>query len=140
MEFGRHGRLKICWPYGRVGSSPTASTGALGSAHRFRRKAQGRTSVVVNAHCLGAAVAKSPVTVRKGCCGEGRHVLFHVCGWCRRFVGATPTGVAGVHNLILARADAFPMVRDSVVASSKEIANALCENALRGWCLGMDWF
>lgn len=90
MEFGRHGRLKICWPYGRVGSSPTASTGALGSAHRFRRKAQGRTSVVVNAP-VWAAVAKSPKVLRFF--GEGRHVLFHVCGWCRRLWGLRLSGV-----------------------------------------------
>ena len=57
-----------------------------------------------------------------------------VCGGCA-FRGA-----ASAYNLILARAVAFLMVRDSVVASSKEIANALCENALRGWRLGMDWF
>ena len=90
MEFGRHGRFKICWPLGRVGSSPTASTGALGSAHRFRRKAQGRTSVVVNAHCLGVAVAKSLKVLRFF--GEGRHVLFHVCGWCRRLWGLRLSG------------------------------------------------
>lgn len=32
-------------------------------------------------------------SLQDGCCGEGRHVLFHVCGWCRRFVGAAPFGV-----------------------------------------------
>lgn len=48
--------------------------------------------------------------------------------------------MAGVYNLILAEVAAVLMVRDSVVASGKEIANALCENALRGWRLGMDWF
>lgn len=41
-----------------------------------------------------------------GCCqvpqgsfgffGEGRHVLFHVCGWCRRLWGPRLRGVAGV--------------------------------------------
>jgi hypothetical protein len=46
----------------------------------------GCTLSVVNAHRLGAAVAKSPKVLRFF--GEGRHVLFHVCGWCRRFVGA----------------------------------------------------
>lgn len=45
------------------------------------------------------------------------------CGWC--------------DNLILARAGAFPMVRDGGLALVK-IANALCENALCGWCLGME--
>lgn len=40
---------------------------------------------------LGVAVAKSPKVLRFF--GEGRHVLFHVCGWCRRFVGAAPFGV-----------------------------------------------
>ena len=72
---------------------------------------------MVNAHCLGAAVAKSSKGLRFF--GEGRHVLF-LCVWLvSPFVGAAPTGVAGVYNLILARAGAFPMVRDSVVASSK---------------------
>ena len=74
---------------------------------------------MVNAHCLGAAVAKSPKVLRFF--GEGWHVLFHVfvCVWCRRFVGAAPTGVAGLYNLILARAATVLMVRDVVVASSK---------------------
>nr|DAF61052.1 MAG TPA: hypothetical protein [Phage sp. ctesc4] len=31
------------------------------------------------------------------------------------------------------------MVRGGVLVLAK-IANALCENALCGWCLGMDWF
>nr|DAK51746.1 MAG TPA: Protein of unknown function (DUF1673) [Caudoviricetes sp.] len=30
------------------------------------------------------------------------------------------------------------MVRDGVLVLVK-VANALCENALRGWCLGMGW-
>ena len=71
------------------------------------------------------AVAKSPKVLRFF--GEGRHVLFHVCGWCRRFVGAAPTGVAGVYNLILARAGAFPMVRGSVLASSEDSKHSLRE-------------
>ena len=112
MEFGRHGRLKICWPYGRVGSSPTASTGALGSAHRFRRKAQGRTSVVVNAHCLGAAVAKSPASVCEWVLW-GRAARVVSCVWLvSPFVGAAPTGVA-------------------VVASSKDSKHSLRERPMR---------
>lgn len=53
-----------------------------------------------------------------------------VCG------GRAVLGVAGVYNLILARAVAFLMVRGGVAVLAK-IANALCENALCGWCLGM---
>ena len=56
-----------------------------------------------------------------------------VCGGCA-FRGA-----ASAYNLILARAVAFLMVRGGVRVLAK-IANALCENALRGWRLGMDWF
>lgn len=123
MEFGRHGRFKICWPYGRVGSSPAASTGALGSAHRFRPKGPRAGLSVVNAHCLGAAVAKSPKVL--WFFGEGRHVLFHVCGWCRRFVGAAPTGVAGVIIEYWLGLALFPMVRDSVVASSEDSKHSL---------------
>lgn len=44
-----------------------------------------------------------------------------VCGGCAF------RGVASVYNLILARADAFPMVRDSVVASSKDSKRSLRE-------------
>lgn len=32
-------------------------------------------------------------SLQDGCCGEGWHVLFRVCGWCRRFVGAASFGV-----------------------------------------------
>lgn len=35
-------------------------------------------------------------SLQDGCCGEGRHVLFHVCGWCRCLWGSRPSGVAGV--------------------------------------------
>lgn len=56
---------------------------------------------MVNAHRLGAAVAKSPKVLRFF--GEGRHVLFHVCGWCRRLWGLRASA-ASVYNLILARA------------------------------------
>lgn len=78
---------------------------------------------MVNAHCLGVAVAKSPKVLRFF--GEGRHVLFCVCGWCRRFVGAAPTGVAGVYNLILAEVAAVLMARDSVVVSGKDSKRSL---------------
>ena len=65
---------------------PLRAQGRLGALTGSARKGPGPDLSVVNAHCLGAAVAKSPKVLRFF--GEGRHVLFHVCGWCRRFVGA----------------------------------------------------
>ena len=63
-----------------------------------------------------------------------------VCGGCA-FRGA-----ASAYNLILARADAFPTVRDSVLVLAK-IANTLCERVLCGLVfrdetelVGFVWF
>nr|DAN94576.1 MAG TPA: hypothetical protein [Caudoviricetes sp.] len=50
-------------------------------------------------------------------------LLLSGCGWC--------------DNLILARAGVLLMVRGGVLVLAK-IANTLCENALCGWCLGME--
>ena len=91
------------------------------------------------------ALTGSAVRPRAGlCCGEraclggccqvlqgssvlwGRAARVVSCVWLvSPFVGAAPFGVRLVYNLILARADAFPMVRDSVVASSKDSKHSL---------------
>ena len=92
---------------------------------------------VVNAHCLGAAVAKSSMTVCKmGVVGKGGTCCFMcvvgvvVCGGCAF------RGVASVYNLILARACTFLMVRDSEVASSKDSKRSLRERPM--WLVFRD--
>lgn len=86
---------------------------------------------------LGVAVAKSPTSVCKmGVVGKGGTCCFMCVVGVAVLWGLRLSGCGWCDNLILARACTFLMVRDSEVASSKEIANALCENALCGWCLG----
>lgn len=84
---------KSAGPCGRVGSSPTASTGALGSAHRFRPKGPRAGLSVVNAHCLGVAVARSPASVCKmGVVGKGGTCCFMCVGGVAVLWGPRPTG------------------------------------------------
>lgn len=86
---------------------------------------------------LGVAVAKSPTSVSEGVLW-GRAARVVSCVWLvSPFCGGRASGCGWCDNLILARAGAFPMVRGCVVVLAK-IANALCENALCGWCLGME--